>query len=75
MSICRFGGPLEPFSVGCTFSRLMHVIMHDITVYDKLVLYTKQYTDQNILLMRTPETNKDMVYLMNIKLRIAILSR
>lgn len=53
----------------------MHVIMHDITVYDKLVLYTKQYTDQNILLMRTPETYKDMVYLMNIKLRIAILSR
>ena len=70
----RFWGPLEPFSVGCTFSRLVHVIMHDVTVYDKFALYIKQYTDQNILLMRTPETNKDVVYLMNTKLRTATLS-
>lgn len=67
-------GTSGTFSVGCTFSRLVHVIMHDITVYDKLVLYIKQYTDQNILLMRTPETNKDVVYLMNTKLRTATMS-
>ena len=36
--------------------------------------YIKQYTDQNILLMRTPETNKDVVYLMNTKLRTATMS-
>ena len=48
--------------------------MHDVTVYDKFALYIKQYTDQNILLMRTPETNKDVVYLMNTKLRTATLS-